>query len=135
MHFLLEKHVFPKINVVKPGDKMLNNSEIKITVELDDNKMPAKIDWEATDTGFDGKKDARTLMLSLWDPIEKLTLGIDLWTKEMMVEDMKAHFYQMFLKMADTFERSTQGAEGAMMIRDFADDFAKKVELRPSGEN
>jgi len=41
----------------------------------------------------------------------------------------------MFLKMADTFERSTQGTEGAKMIRDFADDFAKKIELRPPGAN
>ena len=114
---------------------MMKNSEIKITVELDENKMPEKIDWEATDAGFDGKKDARTLMLSLWDPNEKLTLGIDLWTKEMMVEDMKAHFYQMFQKMADTFERSTQGVEGANMIRDFADDFAKQLELRTPDEN
>jgi len=75
------------------------------------------------------------MMLSLWDPKEKLTLGIDLWTKEMMVEDMKAHFYQMFMKMADTYERSTHGAEAAMMIRDFGEDFAKKVEFRPPGED
>jgi gliding motility-associated protein GldC len=109
---------------------MSKKSEIKIHIELDENKMPEKLEWEATDAGFNGRKTAKTLMLSLWDKEEKVTLGIDLWTKEMMVEDMNLHFHQMFLKMADTYERATQNAEAANMIRNFSSDFAKKVELK-----
>jgi hypothetical protein len=37
-------------------------------------------------------------MLSLWDKDEKVTLGFDIWTKEMMVQDMNIHFHQTFLQ-------------------------------------
>ncbi len=109
---------------------MPKTSEIKITVELADNKMPTIIEWEATDAGFNGKKSAKTLMLSLWDEKENVTLGIDLWTKEMAVTDMNAHYHQIFLKMADTFERATRNSEAANMINDFSSEFGKKLELK-----
>ena len=105
-------------------------SEIKINVELDDNKMPVNIEWGATDAGFDGKKLAKTLMLSLWDEKENVTLGIDLWTKEMTVEEMNVHYHQMLFKMADTFERATLNTEAANLLRDFSSEFAKKLELK-----
>lgn len=104
-------------------------SEIKFTVSLDDNKNPEKIEWEATDSEFKGKKNARTLLLSLWDEKENVTLGIDLWTKEMTVNDMNIHFHQVLLKLADTFERSTRNNDAANMIRKFGKEFSDKLEL------
>jgi gliding motility-associated protein GldC len=104
-------------------------SEIKMTVRLDDKNNPEKIEWEATDSQFEGKKPARTLLLSLWDEKENVTLGIDLWTKEMTVNDMNIHFHQVLLKMADTFERSTLKKEASSIIRNFVNDFAKKLDL------
>jgi gliding motility-associated protein GldC len=108
---------------------MSRKSEIKITVELDENKMPEKIEWEATDAGFDGKKASKKLMLSLWDEKENVTLGIDLWTKEMKVEEMHSHYHQILLKMADTFERATNNKDAAGMIRNFSDDLTKSLQL------
>ena len=116
---------------------MSKKSEIKITVQLDDNKMPKKIEWEATDAGFTGKKPAKTLMLSLWDEMDNVTYGIDLWTKEMKVEEMQKHYHQIILKMADTFERATNNKDAAGMIRNFSDEFVKKLELKidkPGGQ-
>lgn len=107
---------------------MNKTSEIKITVELDEKNMPVKINWSATDAGFDGSRDAKTLMLSLWDPQEKLTLAIDLWTNDMMVADMYLHYQQIFQKMAETFQSSTNNLEAAEMIRKFAREFSKKLE-------
>ena len=104
-------------------------SEIKLTVKLDNNRVPEKIEWEATDAGFKGKKEADSIMLSLWDKKENVTLGIDLWTKEMLVDDMNIHFHQMFLKLADTYKRATKNNEAAKMIEDFSAEFAKKLKL------
>jgi len=104
-------------------------SEIKLTFELDDNRVPEKIEWEATDAGFNGKKEAKSVMLSLWDKKENVTLGIDLWTKEMLVDDMNVHFHQVLLKFADTYRRSTKNSEVADMIENFSAGFAKKLEL------
>jgi gliding motility-associated protein GldC len=108
---------------------MSKTSEIKLTIRLDDNRVPEKIEWEATDSGFDGKKEAESLILSLWDKKEKLTLGIDLWTKEMLVDDMNIHFHQMFLKLADTYRRATKNSEAAGIIENFSAEFARKLEL------
>jgi len=110
---------------------MLKESKIKLYITLDEKKMPEKIEWEADDASFSGKKESQTMMLSLWDKKEKLTYNIDLWTKEMSVPDMQVHFHQVFLKMADTFERATQNSEVAKMIRNFSSDFAKVLKLKP----
>ena len=108
---------------------MKKSSEIKFTVTLDEKKVPEKIEWEATDSGFDGKKECSSIMLSLWDKEERATLGIDLWTKEMIVDDMNIHFHQVFNKLADTYERSTKNKKIADMIKNFGADFAEKTEI------
>ena len=108
---------------------MGKTSEIKFTITLDEKKVPEKIEWEATDAGFDGKKECSSIMLSLWDKEEKATLAIDLWTKEMIVDDMNIHFHQVFNKLADTYERSTKNKKIADMIKNFSADFAEKTEI------
>ena len=105
----------------------MKESQIKLFVTVDEKKLPVKIEWEADDAGFPGKKESSTLMLSLWDKKEKMTYSIDLWTKDMIVEDMQIHFHQILLKMADTFNRSTNNTEVANLIRNFSSDFAKKT--------
>lgn len=104
-------------------------SEIKFIVELDNKKMPEKIHWQADDADFNGMKEAKTLMLSLWDKQDNITLGIDLWTKEMLVDDMNQHFYQIILKLGDTYKRSTNNSEASKMFDDFASQFAEKINL------
>ncbi len=108
---------------------MNKTSEIRFAVTLDEKKVPEKIEWEATDSGFTGKKECSSIMISLWDKEEKGTLGIDLWTKDMVVEDMNIHFHQVFNKLADTYERATKNKEVADMIKIFSSDFAEKTEI------
>ena len=70
----------------------MKTSEIKFTVAVDDDHIPEVITWEATDSGMNGTRPCNATLLSLWDPKENTTLRIDLWTKEMPVEDMKRFF-------------------------------------------
>ncbi len=107
----------------------MKTSEIKFTIQLDEKNMPKKIEWEATDAGFGGKKPCSSMMISLWDKDERITMGIDLWTKEMLVEDMNIHFYQILTKMADTYLKATNNNEAARMIHDFSGEFARKLEI------
>ncbi len=104
-------------------------SYIKLTVQLDDNRVPEKIEWEATDSGSPGIKEAKSFLLSLWDKKDNATLGIDLWTKDMLLDDMNIHFHQVLLKLADTYKRATKNNEVADMISNFASEFANKLEL------
>jgi gliding motility-associated protein GldC len=107
----------------------MKTSEIKLTVLLDNNRVPEKIEWEATDSGFEGKKECKSMMLSLWDKEENATLGIDLWTKEMRVDEMNIYIHQTLIKIADTCRRSTKNSMAADLIETFSAEFAKKIDL------
>lgn len=105
----------------------MKQSEIKFTVTLDENNLPEKIDWSATDGGE--KSTSKSVMIALWDAQENNTLRIDLWTKDMMVDEMKQFYHQCLLSMADTFDRATGETESAKDLRRFAQSFAEKLDL------
>ena len=104
-------------------------SEIKFLVELDENRVPEKLTWTAQDGGVDNE-EAKAMMVSLWDAKAQETLRIDLWTKEMPVDEMKIFFHQTLVAMADTFERATNDEKMSATMKDFCDYFAEKLELK-----
>jgi gliding motility-associated protein GldC len=103
-------------------------SEIKFLVELDENRVPEKLTWTAQDGGVE-LEEAKAMMLSIWDAKAKETLRIDLWTKEMPVDEMKQFFHQTLVAMTDTFQRATGDEKMAATMKDFCDYFAEKLEL------
>lgn len=105
----------------------MKQSEIKFTVTLDENNLPEKIDWSATDANE--QSVSKSVMIALWDANENNTLRIDLWTKDMMVDEMKQFYHQCLLSMADTFERATGEAEAAKEMRNYAQQFGVKMKL------
>lgn len=104
----------------------MNQSSIKIDVLLDPNKVPQQISWSATDSNADMAQKAKAMCIAFWDAADKTALRIDLWTKDMMVDEMADFFYQMFSTMADTYERATKQKELSADIKNFAKDFYKK---------
>ncbi len=105
-----------------------NTSKIELVVELDENKVPEKLNWSAQDGGITNE-EARAIMLSVWDSKAKETLRIDLWTKDMPVDEMKQFFHQTLVSMSDTFNRATQDEKMTATMKDFCDYFAEKMEL------
>ena len=104
-------------------------SEIKFHIELDENRVPEKLSWTAEDGGV-AQEESKAIMLSVWDNNAKETLRIDLWTKDMPVDEMKQFFHQTLVAMADTFQRATADEKMADTMRDFCDYFAEKLELK-----
>ncbi|MES2544952.1 MAG: gliding motility protein GldC [Bacteroidota bacterium] len=104
-------------------------SEIKFLVELDENRVPEKLTWSAQDGGVDAEV-AKAIMLSIWDSKAQETMRIDLWTKDMPVDEMKIFFHQTLVAMADTFKRATDDEKMADTMKDFCDYFAEKLELK-----
>jgi len=61
-------------------------------------------------------------------------LHIDLWTGEMMVDEMAEFYYQMLVTMADTFSRATGHKEFVEQMKTAAHDFYTGYgELRKAG--
>lgn len=104
-------------------------SEINIKVELDENKVPEKIYWHASDSNIPGANKTKAMMLAFWDHKDKSSLKIDLWTKEMTVDEMYVFFHQTLISMGETVKRSTGDDKIAADLKKFADDFAKRLEL------
>jgi gliding motility-associated protein GldC len=104
----------------------MNQSTIKIDVLLDPNKIPEQITWSASDNNTDMMQKAKAMCIAFWDGADKTALRIDLWTKNMMVDEMADFYYQIFSTMADTFERATQQKELSEDIRKFSKEFQNK---------
>ncbi|MCU7551676.1 gliding motility protein GldC [Chitinophagaceae bacterium LB-8] len=101
-------------------------STITIDVELDQNRVPENIEWRATESTTEGAQKAKAVMLSLWDGTDKTALRIDLWTQEMMIDEMADFYYQTLMTMADTFSRATRQAELVDEMKNFAKSFYTK---------
>lgn len=106
-----------------------HTSNIKLNIGLDENKIPEAIHWTAEDGGV-SNEETKAVMLSVWDSKKKESLRIDLWTKEMPVDEMKIFFHQTLSAMADTFQRATNDDKMSDTMRDFCDYFAEKLELK-----
>ena len=103
-------------------------SEIKIEITTNENNIPEKIVWNAADGGVTNA-DAKAMILSLWDGKSQTAMRIDLWDKEMSVDEMKKFFHQTLLTMVDTFERATHEKNIADDLRDYCHHFADKMGL------
>lgn len=106
-----------------------HTSDISIKVGLDENKIPEQLHWSAPDGGVENQ-ETKAILLSVWDSPQQETLKIDLWTKDMPVDEMKKFFHQTLVSMTDTFQRATQDERMAATMSDFCDYFAEKLELK-----
>jgi len=107
---------------------MGKNTNISIEVQLDENKIPEKIIWSAPDGGVN-EEEAQALLMSLWDGKNQETLRMDLWVKEMPIDQMNVFFHQSLVTMSQTFLRATQDEKMAATMNDFCDFFAEKLKI------
>jgi gliding motility-associated protein GldC len=110
-------------------------SNITIDVELDDDRIPSNIQWQATESTANEPQQAKAFMLSLWDGADKSALRIDLWTQKMMVDEMADFYYQTLMTMADTFGRATRQEELVEDMKRFAKSFHAKFQELQMKEN
>ena len=85
----------------------MKKSEIAFHVELDENNVPEKIKWEATDKPEAGFSDSKSISIALWDHQQKNTLRIDLWTKDMPVNEMKRFYIDCLGGLAQSILTAT----------------------------
>lgn len=105
---------------------MLETRDIQIRVQSDTEGVE-KISWRADDAGQPDFQDAHAFILALWDASNQEALRIDLWTKELTVDDMNDFFFRTLMTMADTYKSATQNNILAADMKIFAQDFARKA--------
>src|ERR1700732_4350211 len=107
----------------------MKTAEIKLTINLDNDNEPESILWESTDAQNKEALPVKSMMLALWDQDYKNTLRIDLWTKDMPVDEMKSFFYETLQTMCDSFLRATGETNIVEDLRDYCAHFAEKMEI------
>ncbi len=111
----------------KTKNTIKRTSEVSVQVHLDEQNLPLQMDWDASDSPIKGRKPCKAMLLSMWDGDAKNALRIDLWTKDMRVDEMEHFFFQTLSTMADTYARATQKKEVAAEMKRFAHAFGKKI--------
>ena len=111
------------------SNEIVKTSKITFSINLDKDNLPVSIQWEADDADVEGKQEAKSVILSLWDGMQQNALRIDLWTKDMNVEEMNLFLFQTVATLADTFERATDNKEISEFMRDFSHTLGHKLNV------
>ena len=102
-------------------------SEIRFKIGLNAQNVPLDIKWMATDSQMQELRDCKSIMLSIWDAAEKNTLKIDLWTSEMSIDEMHAHFFQTIASLTESYERATKNPHAREEAKKFLDELTRKT--------
>lgn len=105
----------------------MKKSTINFTVELDNNNIPEKIRWEATDNPEPGLAETKAISLALWDHLQKNTLRIDLWTKDMPVDEMKRFYVDCLGGISQNVLSATGDEHMATEINDLCERLVKHL--------
>ncbi len=101
----------------------MKQSEISFKVELDNDNIPEKIFWAATDNPNEGIEDTMSIYVAVWDHYHKGTMAIPLWTKDMEVTDMKRFYIEIMGTISETIANATGDNKMASQI----DDLCRKL--------
>lgn len=85
----------------------MKKSTIQFNIDLDQNNVPERIHWDATDKPQDTPSETKSISISLWDSQQKNTMRIDLWTKDMPVDEMKRFYIECLGGIAQSVLSST----------------------------
>ena len=108
-------------------------SEIRFSIALDENKVPEAISWSATAAGPE-IHFAKAINIALWDREQAGTMKIDLWTKDMPVDDMKRFCVDNIGSMAENIITATSDRKMGEMMKEFCkrlSDYLDETEGRP----
>ncbi len=108
----------------------METSDILIRVGLDEQRLPESLNWKADDADVPDMQKAKAMILSLWDGGDKSAMRIDLWTKEMMIDEMNDFFFQTLMTMGDSYKRATGDEELSEEIRNFGKAFYTQAQQK-----
>ncbi|MGB0840045.1 MAG: gliding motility protein GldC [Chitinophagales bacterium] len=106
---------------------MKKKQKIHIDILFNKDNVPEKMEWDASGSPMPGDKECKAFLLALWDGNAKQALRMDLWTKEMQVEEMHHFFFQTFMTLGETFANATGDKATADEIHTFGKQFGEKL--------
>ena len=108
---------------------MQRKTDITLRVTLDENQTPELKQWSAPAGGIK-KQQMEAFFLSTWDKDSQESARIDLWTKEMTVDQMQVFVHQTLVGIRESYLRATEDAQMAEAMQQFCDFFAAERNLK-----
>jgi gliding motility-associated protein GldC len=106
----------------------MKKSTLQFDLELDENNVPKKIIMNSSDKQAQNVL-LKSVIIAAWDEKTKETLRVDLWTKDMMINDMFIMYHQTLMSMANTLSKSTSQDKLAGALRDYCEFFAQETKI------
>ena len=104
----------------------MKETEITIKVKLDQNNIPEEIMWSAPDGGIKDQL-SKSIFLSFWDSKQKETLKMDLWTKDMPIDEMKTFILQTIQSLNQIISKAIGNEELMKIIDELSLKFERKI--------
>jgi gliding motility-associated protein GldC len=105
----------------------MKTSEINFKIELDEKNIPERIFWDASENPAGSAQETKAIALALWDHVNKGTMKIDLWAKDMPVGEMKRFYIETIGSMGESLLNATGDQAMFEEIREFCSKLAEKV--------
>jgi len=106
----------------------MSKSKIVFDVDLDNDHVPEKITWSATDNPQgDTPVETKAVSIALWDQEQKHSLRIDLWSKDMPVDEMKKFYIECLAGLGDSIKRSTDDDVMVNQIHELCEKLVEHV--------
>lgn len=106
----------------------MRESDINFHIGLDEENIPETITWSASDKEVPGAEYTKGILLSIFDNATQETLRMDIWTKEMTVDEMKKFVINSIGGMATTIENATGDRDMAGKMHELCRELVKKVQ-------
>lgn len=110
-------------------------TEIRFKVKLDEQNLPEEITWRAMDGPQQEERTCKSMAIALWDKEEKNTLRIDLWTKDMPLDEMHTHYLQNLMTLTDSYFKATKNPTVQQDMMAFCKDQSEKIRAYEAERN
>lgn len=104
----------------------MSENTITIKVSTDENHVPTDIVWSAEGEDVENRQ-AKAMWLAIWDEKDGASMNMDLWTKDMSVDEMKRFVCDSMMTLANTLETATSDKGHAEAMRGFTSELAKRI--------
>jgi gliding motility-associated protein GldC len=109
-------------------------SEIHFDVELDNFRVPEKIFWNATENPNEGLEETKAISISVWDHHQRGLLGINLWAKDMPVDEMNHFSVDIVGNVAQMIKDSTNDQVMIEILENAGKQMAKHLKEQAKRE-
>ena len=106
----------------------MTQKDIHLRVQLDQDRLVESITWDATDKPQDASSSVKCFSLAIWDKDQRGTLRLDMWDKEMTMDEMNVFVVQAIGGLSELLVNATGNEGAARRVAEFAESLSRDLQ-------